>query len=309
MPPRNSNQIISHRVGHSPPVVNLNTTSNSTVLGNPNASIGPRQSAPELVGSLPASAYAERPMTHSSANSLDHMMAGRYGGQVTASQQAFGQNSRQEALLEKLNSPLGIGIRTPVTGVPVPVSISDASFATPTSSVWSPTSDPTSVHSFVTHNATGLWQPNFPDDISTRSLYQHHPDSTVNPYAEQLDNLSSAAPSPNLYAPDNYGFTGHFNPSFNPNLRLPMTNHGYPISPHSEASERASSLCPVNLPDNTSPYTQSQTSPSIGHSSGSRQGSISQVQDPPRNNYNQIYCDHPECAPNPPIFSRKCEWT
>lgn len=32
------------------------------------------------------------------------------------------------------------------------------------------------------------------------------------------------------------------------------------------------------------------------------------TQEPPRNAEGQIYCDHPECRDNVPIFRRPCEW-
>ncbi|KAK3178560.1 hypothetical protein OEA41_000697 [Lepraria neglecta] len=32
-------------------------------------------------------------------------------------------------------------------------------------------------------------------------------------------------------------------------------------------------------------------------------------QEPPRNMEGMMYCDNPECADNPPVFSRKCEWS
>ena len=223
-----------------------------------------------------------------------------------ASQQPFAQTHEHEVLQKLAVSPAGL--RTPVTSVPA--SFSDAPFATPTSTIWSPNPSQNQGQDFVTHTA-GFWQqPNPAEDISSRPLYQHRPsDFAVNPYAEQ--GISTAAPSPNIYTAGGFGFPGHFgqHPFSNSSLRLPMTNQGYPMSPHSVASEPSSVLCPPALPDSTSPHNQPQTSPSIGHSSGSRRDSVSQTQDPPRNNYNQIYCDHPECAANPPTFTRKCEWS
>ena len=294
VPRRGNQQMVSHTTGRTPPGLN-------TQLG---LSVGPNRSISDMIGSLGASAYATPEMSHSSPIA-GHMTA-RYSAQ--ASQQAFTQSQEQE-VLQKLAAS-SAGIRTPVTSVPA--SISDAPFATPTSSIWSPNPNQAPGQSIVTHNA-GLWQQPSLDEgtISSEPLYHRHSDFAVNPYAERIDRISTAAPSPIVYAASGFGFPGHFEQQqqhFNPNLRLPMTSQGYPMSPHSEASEPSSVVCPPTLPDHSAHHNQPQTSPSVGGSSGSRRDSIG-AQDPPRNGYNQIYCDHPECAANPPTFSRKCEWS
>ncbi|KAL9126502.1 MAG: hypothetical protein Q9217_004448 [Psora testacea] len=48
-------------------------------------------------------------------------------------------------------------------------------------------------------------------------------------------------------------------------------------------------------------------SPSVSGSSTSRQ-SISRDREPQRNAAGAFYCDHADCAHDPPIFARKCEW-
>ncbi|WEW56658.1 hypothetical protein PRK78_002106 [Emydomyces testavorans] len=35
---------------------------------------------------------------------------------------------------------------------------------------------------------------------------------------------------------------------------------------------------------------------------------VKRARDPPRNAEGQIYCDHPECRDNTPVFRRPCEW-
>lgn len=36
--------------------------------------------------------------------------------------------------------------------------------------------------------------------------------------------------------------------------------------------------------------------------------SVRRSRDPPKNESNQIFCDHIDCQPNPPTFRRPCEW-
>lgn len=35
---------------------------------------------------------------------------------------------------------------------------------------------------------------------------------------------------------------------------------------------------------------------------------VKRARDPPRNAAGLIYCDHPECQDNVPVFRRPCEW-
>lgn len=289
---------MSHTTGRSPPGL-------STRLGN---NVGPDSSVSDMIGSLNTSAFASpgAEMTHISPSS-SHMTTGFYGAQ--ASHQAHTQYLvEREGLFQKFTP--STGIRTPVTSIPT--SISDASFATH-SSIWSPTLNPNQNQgqSFVTHNAAVWQQPSLgpsDEDISPRPVYHHHSDLAVNPYAEHLDQISTAAPFPNLYASGQYGFPARIDHTLNPNFRYLMTNQSYP-SPRSDVSNRESSLCPVTMPEQTSPQIPVTNSPSVGHSSSSRRGSPSQTGEPPRNDFNQLYCEHPECAANPPAFSRKCQWT
>lgn len=310
--PHQHTQILSHTAaaGRSPP----------NRLGN---TIGPGTSQVEMIGSLGTSPFSQREgMTHSSP--VPGHMTPRstgFGAQVTQQAIYSGQQQppRQDAaFLQKLVSS-SAGLRTPVTAS-VATSLSDAGgapFATPTSNLWSPV--PTQDQQF-SHN--GIWQqPSLAsEDISSRSLYP-----SVNPYAEQqqhqqqrqqhLDSSSlsttTATSSPSFYPVPEYGLPQGHQYGTQGLVALPVPMHStqnYPISPYSEASERASSVGLPNMPDQISPH-DAQTSPSLDHSNSSRRGSIGQHEEPPRNHLGQIYCADPTCAPNPPIFSRKCEWT
>lgn len=82
----------------------------------------------------------------------------------------------------------------------------------------------------------------------------------------------------------------------------------YP-SPHSDVSRQTTSSALSILPGAmTSPNMQFVASPSVAESSLSGRGSR-RSQEPPRNGNGMLYCDHPECARQPPVFTRKCEWT
>ncbi|KAF3482558.1 uncharacterized protein GIQ15_05317 [Arthroderma uncinatum] len=47
---------------------------------------------------------------------------------------------------------------------------------------------------------------------------------------------------------------------------------------------------------------------SVGATSPRPRLAVKRTRDPPRNHDGNIYCDHPECAGDPPIFRRPCEW-
>lgn len=88
----------------------------------------------------------------------------------------------------------------------------------------------------------------------------------------------------------------------------------YP-SPHSNVSDQTTSSCLSVLPGAMiSPRIPPVTSPSISmlpsvrSSSDSRQSSRRSTE-PPRNAQGILYCADAECARQPPVFSRKCEWT
>ena len=89
-------------------------------------------------------------------------------------------------------------------------------------------------------------------------------------------------------------------------LGLPMQN--YP-SPHSDISHQTTSPCLSVVPGAMmSPSMPLVASPSVAESSNSRQSSR-RSQEPPRNTQGLMYCDNIECAGQPPVFARKCEWT
>ena len=82
----------------------------------------------------------------------------------------------------------------------------------------------------------------------------------------------------------------------------------YP-SPHSGRGTRRHSIATIASPDESiarSPGMGNQTSPS---SEGSGRAKISIKRgEPPRNEQEQIYCNHPDCMVDPPVFRRPCEW-
>lgn len=49
-------------------------------------------------------------------------------------------------------------------------------------------------------------------------------------------------------------------------------------------------------------------SPQTSESSARQRVSVQRTQEPPRNEKDEIYCNHAECGENPPIFRRRCEW-
>lgn len=107
------------------------------------------------------------------------------------------------------------------------------------------------------------------------------------------------------------GSLGSF--GFGLGLRLPDMQD-YP-SPHSNVSDQTTSSCLSVLPGAMiSPRIPLVTSPSISMvpsmagSSNSRHSSRRSTE-PPRNAQGILYCADPECARQPPVFLRKCEWT
>lgn len=82
----------------------------------------------------------------------------------------------------------------------------------------------------------------------------------------------------------------------------------YP-SPHSDVSHQTTSPTLSILPGSiTSPNMQFMASPSVAASSLSGRSSRRSLE-APRNAEGMLYCDNPECAWQPPLFSRMCEWT
>lgn len=89
----------------------------------------------------------------------------------------------------------------------------------------------------------------------------------------------------------------------------------YPPSPaHSDGAGRRHSIA-VSSADSLTPTTPTakmvsdHTSPSSAGSASRREKlSVKRERDPPRNPKNQIFCDHEQCAENPPTFRRPCEW-
>ncbi|CRG89669.1 hypothetical protein PISL3812_06708 [Talaromyces islandicus] len=80
----------------------------------------------------------------------------------------------------------------------------------------------------------------------------------------------------------------------------------YP-SPRSEGPSGPSAIL-IAAPESLSPpkMTDSVSNPATD---GTRPRlSVRRSRDPPKNEVNQIYCDHIDCQSNPPTFRRPCEW-
>ncbi|MCJ1398109.1 hypothetical protein MMC11_001306 [Xylographa trunciseda] len=155
----------------------------------------------------------------------------------------------------------------------------------------------------TTHNVShNDWQPRDNQiNISTSSQQQSYPALSIIPYAPDYQLLSASTDNS-----DYWDYPSNLPPRTN--LRVPMQNsQDYP-SPHSDGSDRASSLCSV-MPSNLSPALPKATSPSTDGNLSRRQSNNTTDDAPPRNAQGQITCDHANCALVPKIFVRKCEWT
>ncbi|MCJ1281451.1 hypothetical protein MMC26_000770, partial [Xylographa opegraphella] len=151
----------------------------------------------------------------------------------------------------------------------------------------------------VSHND---WQPRDNQiNISTSASQQSYPALSIIPYATDYQLLSASTD-----ASDIWDYPSDLPPRRN--LRVPMQNsQDYP-SPHSDGSDRASSLCSV-MPPNLSPALPQATSPSTDGNLSRRQSNNTNDDPPPRNSQGQIICDRSDCTLPPPTFARKCEWT
>ena len=167
----------------------------------------------------------------------------------------------------------------------------------PSTTSWPYIPGPDDTSRQVSHNE---WPPNqAPDSLSTQPAVQPYPATTISPYAPDYQSFNEAPSHWSIYPP------------LNANLAISMEERlpTYP-SPRSDGSGREPSICSV-IPSNLSPAMLSAISPSTDVSHVSRNHSINDNNDgsPPRNNHGQISCNHQDCAPTPPAFSRKCEWT
>ena len=156
----------------------------------------------------------------------------------------------------------------------------------------------------TTHNVShsNAWQPRGNQiSISTSASQQPYPALSIIPYATDYQLLSASTDTSDIWDyPSNLPLRR--------NLRVPMQNsQDYP-SPHSDGSDRASSLCSV-MPSNLSPALPQATSPSTEGNLSRRQSNNTSDDAPPRNNQGQIVCDHSDCTLLPQTFARKCEWT
>jgi hypothetical protein len=189
----------------------------------------------------------------------------------------------------------GTYMRSSITNTPS--SSSDASFATP-SPAWQHPQDQGSSHTnYVTSQA---WQPSQGTTSISTPVTNFQPATSH----ATFDFPSATSSGQNFYTA--YNDPGHFRNQYNSlqQLGVPMDNtQGYP-SPHSEGQERSNSIAV----DNLSPHMANEASPEYSPTSRRHSGGFAN-RDAPRNQMGVIYCDHNECASNPPTFSRKCEWT
>ncbi|MCJ1432764.1 hypothetical protein MMC27_002121 [Xylographa pallens] len=155
----------------------------------------------------------------------------------------------------------------------------------------------------TTHNVShNDWQPRDNQiNISTSTSQQSYPALSIIPYATDYPLLSASTDTSDIW-----DYPSNLPPRRN--LRVPMQNsQDYP-SPHSDGSDRASSLCSV-MPSNLSPALPQATSPSTEGNLSRRQSNNTTEDPPPRNNQGQIICDHSDCSLLTQTFTRKCEWT
>lgn len=99
-------------------------------------------------------------------------------------------------------------------------------------------------------------------------------------------------------------------PAFSPSLPLPGEQMQTYPSPHSDVSkdETRSSCFSLLLGQNLSPNMMLAVSPSM-ESHQSPPNTEKRTEEPPRNAEGLITCVHPKCVRDPPVFSRRCEWT
>lgn len=93
---------------------------------------------------------------------------------------------------------------------------------------------------------------------------------------------------------------------FDPSLQ-PHDMQDYPSPSRSDVSGPSKSCNSVVPGKVLNPSMPVVASPSIAGSSISHQSST-RSQEATRNTEGVLYCDHPECARQPPIFARKSEW-
>ncbi|KAI9795980.1 MAG: hypothetical protein M1833_006556 [Piccolia ochrophora] len=86
------------------------------------------------------------------------------------------------------------------------------------------------------------------------------------------------------------------------NLPSPTSTH---VDDDYQRTDFSEGSCPNASPamEKSSPITPPRTRMMRVSSEGSSKGN------PPRNEDNKMFCDHDECASDPPIFERRCEWS
>ena len=143
------------------------------------------------------------------------------------------------------------------------------------------------------------------------SLFPQQSSSTDVPTLE-ISPIDGPNYSPNIDTPTP---TRHFRgprQALFTNFGVPTMGVGdpYPLSPQSER-HRSTSIPTSGSPINsliTSPVMSTSQSPQNSESSTRHRVSVQRSQEPPRNDKDEIYCSHEECAADPPTFRRRCEW-
>ena len=273
----------------------------SPVVGVTN---GPLTTA-EMIGSLMSSAPPPLDMSHANHFRQDPVTArsfspsSPFGGlQVRAGFSPLPSRHNNGPVRRKLGSPY-------ISTSPQVASSSAAAerhFAT--TNTWAPQNQGSNP-GFGTHHE---WQQPNSDSISSPSSHSLYSGSnaSINPYAAPYHTTAPSA----YYSPA-YASPGTLGVPYPIGLHIPMQgSQNYP-SPHSAASERASSLCPVTMSENTSPHIPREPSPSDERGPPRRRDNNNNKQqndEPPKNAQGQIYCNHRDYVGRNETFARKCEW-
>ena len=256
---------------------------------------GPVISSADMIGSLPSQALqGEGAM---SQNTMNHMIRSPNQLVPAPAFQAVAQprrpRQRDQPATRQGNTHI---IRTSEdTANPLVTSAPDVAFAT--QFIWNQNTDqsPTFVES---HND---WQPSNQDN---RNIFPEASQQLPNTQ-QQLNQLAIPFTAATSRTP-----VRAFSQGYNfQNMSNVYHQIDYP-SPGSSASEQTNVVYPpVTMAGNTSPNPTDNTSPRSTVLSPQQIENAGSDGDPPRNMSGQIYCNHLDCAQNPPVFLRKCEWS
>ena len=254
---------------------------------------GPVMSSSDMIGSLTVQSF---PVEHEMTQSAGHMIV-RSPTHLAPTFQAVVQPPRTPRQHERPSSRRNTThIRTTenIAATSLVTSSSDVPFATPT--IWQ--QNPDQASSFPqSHND---WQPT-PDG----NIFQGGSQLSYSPSGQLLNQQLTIPRTPSIAYRGGGGYS-----NFNQNLSTgDLQMPDYP-SPGSSASEQTNVTCPVNaMPGSAGSNPLDNTSPKSLYHSPQQESGGQEGQDLPRNNAGQIYCNHLDCAQNPPTFMRKCEWS